>query len=59
MADKAAAAIVAGLQANDELLKTYESTLDADCTAYLVERAHYYNLEQRWQSPFWQRRVCQ
>jgi len=57
MADQAAATILAGFPSNDGPLKEYESTLDADCTDYLVERAHYYNLEQRWQSPFWQRRV--
>lgn len=37
-------------------LAEYEQALDAECTAYLEERARYYSLERRWESPFWTRR---
>ena len=37
-------------------LEEYEQALDAECTAYLEERARYYAVERRWESPFWTRR---
>ncbi len=56
-ARSAVATVLAVLSAQDEALTAYESARDAECTDYLVERANYYNLERRWQSPFWQRRA--
>jgi flavin-dependent dehydrogenase len=56
-ARSAVATILDILSARDEALTAYESARDAECTDYLVERAHYYDLERRWQSPFWQRRA--
>jgi flavin-dependent dehydrogenase len=58
MSSSAVAAILAVFSARDEALTGYESALDSQCTDYLVERAHYYNQERRWQSPFWQRRAA-
>jgi flavin-dependent dehydrogenase len=58
MASSAVATILAVFSARDEALTSYESALDAECTDYLVERAHYYNLERRWKSVFWQRRAA-
>jgi flavin-dependent dehydrogenase len=41
-----------------EIIRAYEADRDAECTAYLDERATYYGLERRWStSPFWARRA--
>jgi hypothetical protein len=37
-------------------LTAYEAERDKECTKYLFERAHYYASEQRFSTPFWQRR---
>lgn len=37
-------------------LSAYETQRDAECTTYLLERARYYGAEQRYDTPFWQRR---
>jgi len=37
-------------------LSAYEAERDAECTAFLIERAQYYADEQRFASAFWQRR---
>jgi flavin-dependent dehydrogenase len=34
----------------------YDLAVERDCNLYLHERAAYYDIERRWQSPFWQRR---
>lgn len=39
-----------------EPLAAYETERDKECTAYLLERAQYYAAEQRFDTPFWQRR---
>ena len=39
-----------------EALAKYETERDKECTTYLIERAHYYATEQRFDTPFWQRR---
>jgi flavin-dependent dehydrogenase len=57
MATNAVSTILAHFAGHKDALSEYESVLDAECTDYLVERASYYGLEQRWQSPFWQRRA--
>jgi len=58
MAQSAVTTIPAVFSVGDEVLTGYESALDSECTDYLEERAHYYNQERRWQSPFWQRRAA-
>jgi flavin-dependent dehydrogenase len=40
-----------------DTIKEYEARCDLECTVYLHERAMYYGIERRWQSPFWRRRV--
>lgn len=37
-------------------LAAYEAERDKECTNYLLERAQYYAAEQRFDTPFWQRR---
>ena len=37
-------------------LAAYEAERDKECTNYLLERAQYYAVEQRFDTPFWQRR---
>jgi flavin-dependent dehydrogenase len=37
-------------------LAAYEAERDKECTSYLFERAQYYSAEQRFDTPFWQRR---
>lgn len=37
-------------------LTAYEAERDRECTNYLLERARYYAAEQRFDTPFWQRR---
>ncbi|RKH97027.1 NAD(P)/FAD-dependent oxidoreductase [Corallococcus sp. AB038B] len=37
-------------------LAAYEAERDKECTTYLLERARYYGAEQRFDTPFWQRR---
>lgn len=37
-------------------LAAYEAERDKECTTYLLERAQYYAAEQRFDTPFWQRR---
>ena len=39
-----------------ETLAAYEAARDQECTNYLLERAQYYAAEQRFDTPFWQRR---
>jgi hypothetical protein len=39
-----------------ETLAAYEDERDKEFTIYLQERAHYYAAEQRFDTPFWQRR---
>ena len=39
-----------------ESLAAYETARDQECTTYLRERVHYYAAEQRFDTPFWQRR---
>jgi flavin-dependent dehydrogenase len=39
-----------------EPLAAYEAERDQECTTYLLERAQYYAAEQRFDTPFWQRR---
>jgi flavin-dependent dehydrogenase len=57
---KAAASAVLSTFAGDETaIPCYESDRDDECTSYLVKRAGYYRLEQRWpNAPFWQRRLA-
>jgi hypothetical protein len=38
------------------LTTRYESARDGECTAYLIERAHYYGTVRRFCTPFWTRR---
>jgi flavin-dependent dehydrogenase len=42
--------------ATQNLLAAYEDARDKECTTYLLERAHYYAAEPRFDTPFWQRR---
>ena len=42
--------------AAQQTLADYETGRDKECTTYLIERAHYYAAEQRFGTPFWQRR---
>lgn len=37
-------------------LAAYEAERDKECTNYLLDRAQYYAAEQRFDTPFWQRR---
>jgi len=39
-----------------QTVAAYEAACDRDCTNYLLERAQYYAAEQRFDTPFWQRR---
>jgi flavin-dependent dehydrogenase len=39
-----------------EAIAAYERARDAECTAYLMERAFYYGAEARFDTPFWRRR---
>lgn len=54
----AADAVVGHLAGDDLAFIRYEGDRDSECTAYLLERAAYYAAEQRWTSPFWDRRRC-
>jgi flavin-dependent dehydrogenase len=40
-----------------DLLAAYDAVCDDECTRYLVERAHYYAAEQRYDSEYWRRRA--
>ena len=55
----AAASTVLKTLSGDRIAQAnYEAARDEECTAYLVERAAYYDIEQRWpEAPFWQRRA--
>jgi flavin-dependent dehydrogenase len=56
-AHAAAETVLGILEGREEMIEPYERERDAECTAYLHERAMYYGFEQRWPaSPFWQRR---
>jgi flavin-dependent dehydrogenase len=59
---RAAADTVHGLLADPhawrDAVAAYESARDDECTSFLVERARYYAAEQRFDSPFWQRRAA-
>ena len=55
-AQAAAPAIIAALQENLTAIDEYEMARHHECTDYLIERANYYALEQRWRSAFWLRR---
>lgn len=57
---KAAASAVLSTFAGDETaIPRYESDRDDECTSYLLKRADYYGMEQRWpNAPFWQRRLA-
>ena len=44
-------------QAQHELLTAYAAESDAECTRYLEKRVHYYVAEQRFDTPYWQRRA--
>ena len=48
--------LLARPQAAQKLLTAYEDERDKECTTYLLERAHYYAAEPRFNTPFWQRR---
>jgi flavin-dependent dehydrogenase len=39
-----------------EALAAYEAARDDECTTYLIERAHHYAAERRFDTPFWQHR---
>lgn len=39
-----------------EVTAAYESALDEECSRYLVERAQQYEMEGRFETPFWRRR---
>ena len=56
---KAAASTVLSTFAGDKTaIARYEADRDQECTAYLLERAAYYQIERRWpNAPFWQRRI--
>ena len=48
--------LLARPRAGQETLAAYEAERDQECTDYLLERAQYYAAEQRFDTPFWQRR---
>ena len=57
-AQAAAATVQRVLEGDATALYRYEAERNTECTTYLLERASYYNYEQRWpNAPFWQRRV--
>ncbi len=49
-------ALLARPSAWRQTLDGYENERDEECTNYLLERAQYYAAEQRFDTPFWQRR---
>jgi flavin-dependent dehydrogenase len=59
-AEAAAEAVQQALAAGPDWrapLAEYEAARDAECTAFLIERAQYYEAEERFATaPFWQRR---
>jgi hypothetical protein len=41
----------------EDVIEAYEADRDAECAAYVNERAMYYGIERRWRaSAFWMRR---
>lgn len=57
-AREAAAAALAVLNGNTEAIANYETQRNAECTKYLIERATYYGMEERWpETIFWKRRA--
>jgi len=44
------------LRGDDPAVVGYEAARDAECTEHLLERAAFYDLERRWDTPFWTRR---
>jgi flavin-dependent dehydrogenase len=40
-----------------EVLDAYHAAYDQECTRYLLERVQYYSAEQRFATPYWQRRA--
>jgi flavin-dependent dehydrogenase len=48
--------LLVGSISNREVLSGYEHERDQECTAHLLERANFYAAEQRFDTPFWQRR---
>jgi flavin-dependent dehydrogenase len=58
-AKAAASAVLSTFGGDETAIPCYESDRDDECTSYLVKRAGYYRLEQRWpNAPFWQRRLA-
>jgi len=58
-AQAAASTVLAVLSGKSEAISGYEADRNQECTGYLLERAEYYSIEQRWPSaPFWQRRAA-
>ena len=55
-AEAAAAATFETLKGNADAIARYEADRNRECTEYLFERISYYDLERRWQTPFWVRR---
>ena len=49
-------ALLSQTRAAQEALAHYEAERNKECTTYLIERAQYYAAEQRFDTPFWQRR---
>lgn len=59
MAEAAASTVVAVLSGVGEAIASYEAERDNECTEYLIKRAAYYGMEERWpDTPFWQRRLA-
>ena len=58
-AKAAAAAVLSTFAGAETAILCYESDRDDECTLYLLKRAGYYRMEQRWpNAPFWQRRLA-
>ncbi|HET7641010.1 MAG TPA: hypothetical protein VFK47_20035 [Ktedonobacteraceae bacterium] len=58
MAQEAAATTLAVLNDNKEAISEYEAQRNVECTKFLIERAMYYDMEERWpDATFWKRRA--
>lgn len=49
--------LLAAPQSAAQLLTAYDAACDEQTTRYLLERAHYYAAERRFDSPYWRRRA--
>ena len=53
----AARIVHASLKSNDDFLSEYMHNVQQNFSEYMLNKKHYYSMEQRWKDkPFWKRR---